>query len=373
MGRQTRSPRILNLLRGQLNRRVDRLVASAFRVLPPEAAHELALRSLERIPAGPVSRMQHPRLQLQVFGIDFLNPVGLAAGFDKDARAIRAFQRLGWGFVEIGGVTPRPQPGNPKPRLFRLPGRAMVNRLGFNSQGMIKVGPRLRKRPRGLPVFANLGANQNTADPADDWEVLLKNLYDLADGFTLNISSPNTPSLLSLHQPDALDRGLKRVLSTRKDLAEFRQSPPAPMLVKISPDLDENTIAEIAEVCHERGVDGIIATNTSSRLRSRMAVARAAEAGGLSGPPLHGLALRTLRRLHSVLRGSLPLIGVGGIGNAQDAYERIRAGASLVQIYTAMIWEGPGIGTHVARELAFLLARDGFDSVADAVGVDADG
>ena len=347
---------------------LDRTAAALLRTLPPELAHDIALTALAQItPSAPAELPASLRSSL--FGIDFANPVGLAAGFDKNARTIAAFDRLGWGFVEVGGITPRPQPGNPKPRLFRLPGRAIVNRMGFNSDGLEKVGTRLLRRGRGVPVFANLGANRDSADPVADWEVLLRGLHGVVDGVTLNISSPNTPGLKTLQSPEALRDGLLRLGTLRKELGATRPDS-CPLLVKISPDLDDAEIETLAGICLECGIDGIIATNTSQALRTGLAHAPAANGGGLSGRPLQERAMAVLCRLDHCLASRMPLIAVGGIGCGEDAYRRIRAGASLVQVYSEMVWEGVGIGPRIARDLATLLARDGFHCIADAVGID---
>ena len=205
----------------------DRIAAAALRALPPEAAHDLALAALSKIPPGQAGSFP-PSLQTSVFGITFTHPVGLAAGFDKNARVISAFNRLGWGFTEIGGVTPLPQPGNPKPRLFRLPGRALVNHMGFNSEGLDRIRARLAARPAGIPVFANLGTNRNTVNPVDDSETLLDGLYGLADGFTLNVSSPNTPGLATMQRPENLAAGIARLRELRDRLAAGHAGPPCP-------------------------------------------------------------------------------------------------------------------------------------------------
>ena len=310
-------------------------------------------------------------LRSRVFGCNFDNPIGLAAGFDKDARAWRTFGKLGWGFVEVGGVTPRAQPGSPRPRLFRLSGRAVVNRMGFNSCGVEPVRIRLSRRvdPTPPPLLVNLGVNRDTVDPAEDWEVVLRALYGLAEGFTLNISSPNTAGLRSLEDRRHLRNSIERLVLLRRELAG--PDPGPALLVKLSPDPEESALRRTACICVEAGADGIIATNTSAALRQELAVPPASEGGGLSGAPLGARAEKTLRVIHEETEGSVPLIGVGGISTAEDAYARIRMGASLVQLYTAMIWEGVGLGPRIADRLAMLLARDGFRSLGEAVGVDS--
>ena len=297
--------------------------------------------------------------------------MGLAAGFDKDARVWRTFGRLGWGFVEIGGVTPRPQPGNPRPRLFRLPGRAIVNRMGFNSCGVATLRDRLSPRESKPPLLVNLGMNRDSPDPADDWIAVLHALYGLADAFTINVSSPNTAGLRQLDEEKTLRNQVGRVVSARRRLSETDGVAAPPILVKLSPDLAEIDLRQTAQACLEVEIDGFIATNTSAELRRELASPPASQGGGLSGAPLRARAQRTLRILHEETRGTVPLIGVGGIFSATDAYARIRAGASLVQIYSAMIWKGIGIGPRIAEGLAELLIRDGLRSVGEAVGADA--
>ncbi len=349
---------------------MDRAAAAVLRLLPPEKAHGLAIGALERVPLPPQRKHAPEVLRSRVLGLEFDNPIGLAAGFDKDARVWRAFGRLGWGFAEVGGVTPLAQPGNPRPRLFRLSQRALVNRMGFNSCGTAEVRKRLETRDAGPPLLVNVGMNRNTLDPADDWEQVVEALFGFADGFTINISSPNTAGLGQLREEARLREQFGKVIAARKRLAgEDRSRWPA-VLVKVSPDMNEADLRSTTRICVEAGADGIIATNTSSELRELLAGPPASGAGGLSGAPLRARANHTLGLIRQASEGTVPLIGVGGIFTAEDAYARIRAGASLVQIYTAMIWEGVGVGPRVAEGLAELLVRDGVRSVSEAVGVD---
>lgn len=350
---------------------LEKAAAAALRLLPAETGHRLAVAALARVAPGPATAGAiAPNLEQTVFGIHFSNPVGLAAGFDKDARTRAAFARIGWGFVEVGGVTPLPQPGNPRPRLFRLPGRSILNRMGFNSEGLDRVGARLEAQGDGPPVFVNFGVNRTTPDPADDWVLLLQRLYGRCDGFTLNVSSPNTPGLVDLQQPGALAERIIRLREIRDACARQHRGPPAPLLVKLSPDLADDALAALADTCRRGGIDGIIATNTSQALRAGLCHPAAAGGGGVSGALLAPRALQVLQRLDRELQGALPVVSVGGIATAADAYARIRAGATLVQLYSAMVWEGPGVGPRIARGLSELLERDGFASVADAVGAD---
>ncbi len=347
---------------------LDRSAARVLRLLPPETAHGVALRLLEQIPAALSPPAAGPRLRSRVLGMDFATPVGLAAGFDKDARTMGAFQRLGWGFVEVGGITPRPQPGHDRPRLFRLSGRNVVNRMGFNSRGVEATRRRLASRPPGLPVFGNLGVNRDTEDPSSDWRLLLEGLHGLVDVFTINISSPNTQTLAQLRDPAALANALEETIAVRDRLAREAGTTPTPLLAKISPDLSDEELEAVAGICLR--LDGAIATNTSPQLRDEMAPPHLPAGGGLSGDALRGRALATLRRLDALLQGRVPLIAAGGIFTAEDAYARIRAGASLVQIYTAIVWEGAGHGRRVADSLLGMLDQDGFASIEDAVAAD---
>ncbi|MGC9419431.1 MAG: quinone-dependent dihydroorotate dehydrogenase, partial [Rhodovulum sp.] len=290
-------------------------------------------------------------------------PVGLAAGFDKNAEALAPLSRAGFGFVEVGAATPRPQPGNPRPRLFRLPeDRAAINRFGFNNEGMVAIGARLAARPAGAVVGLNLGANKDSADRAADFAAVLAHCGAHVDFATVNVSSPNTEKLRDLQGKAALSALLAGVMAARAELPR-----PIPVFLKIAPDLSDAEIDEIAQVALDSGLSGIVATNTTlarAGLKSR----HAAQAGGLSGAPLFARSTRVLARLSTVTEGRLPLIGVGGVGSAEDAYAKIRAGASAVQLYTALVYGGLGLVAEIVRGLDGLLARDGFDTVAQAVG-----
>lgn len=331
----------------------------------PETAHALALEALAFAPgAGPV---RAPSLEVRLWGLSFPNPVGVAAGFDKNASALSgALRATGAGFLEIGAVTPRPQPGNPKPRLFRLTeDRAAINRFGFNNEGMAPAAARLEKlRARPAPVGVNLGANKDSADRAADYAAVLRRFAGCADFFTLNVSSPNTERLRDLQGRAALDALLGLAQEARDDAA-----PNKPLLLKIAPDLDQEALRDVAEVCRGRKVDGIIATNTTLS-REGLRSAHKSEAGGLSGAPLFETSTAVLRDLARLTEGEIPLVGVGGIATAEQAYAKIRAGASLVQLYTAMVFEGASLPGRVAQGLAALLERDGFAHVSEAVGAD---
>lgn len=347
-----------------------RLAYALARRLDPETAHRLALSALAGglVVAPPGLRL--PGLGSRVFGLDFPNPVGLAAGFDKHAQAAGALLRLGFGFVEVGGVTPRPQPGNPRPRLFRLEqDQAIVNRMGLNSDGAEAVRQRLaRRRPKGI-VGVNLAANKDSPDRAGDYLAGLEALHGVAAYFTVNVSSPNTPGLRDLQDKQALDELLGRLVEARGRLTA-PGAVPVPLLLKISPDLDGGQREAVAEAVTGHGLDGLVVCNTTTARPGGLKSPLANEKGGLSGPPLFDAATELLADMHRLTAGRLPLVGVGGISSGQDAYRKIRQGASLVQIYTVLIYRGPWIAARIARELWALLERDGFGSVADAVGAD---
>jgi len=345
------------------------------RLLDPESAHDLALWALRRGFAGRDTRPDDPVLATRAFGLSFANPIGLAAGFDKNAVAIGGALGLGFGFVEVGTVTPRPQEGNPRPRLFRLAAdRAAINRNGFANAGWLAIAERLRAfrddeagagAPRGI-VGVNLGINKDCAAPEADYAMLLRAAAPFADYLVLNVSSPNTPGLRDLQAGDRLARLLDNAQAA---LASTARRPP--LLVKIAPDLDEPGLAAIVDVALLKKADGLIVSNTTIARPESLRGARRAEAGGLSGAPLFAPSTETLRRAWMLAGGRLPLIGVGGVSSAADAYAKIRAGASLVQLYTALAYKGPALVGRIKRDLARLLHADGFRRVADAVGADA--
>jgi dihydroorotate dehydrogenase len=339
---------------------------------PPEAAHRATLRLLA-LGLGPRSHTPDPaRLATRLWGRVFPNPVGLAAGFDKNAEVPDAILALGFGFTEIGTVTPRPQPGNPKPRLFRLEqDRAVINRLGFNSDGLAAVQQRLVKRRQrsgaiGVgPIGANLGRNRKTGDEIEDYVAGVRALAPLVDYLVVNISSPNTPGLRELQRTSAVERLMARLLPAR---AETVPHDPPPLLLKIAPDLTGEERGDLAKAALACGIDGLIVANTTVARPETLSSPDAHEPGGLSGKPLFGPSTQLIADMARLTGGRIPIIGVGGIASGADAYAKIRAGASLVQLYTALTFDGPGLVTRIKRELDALLARDGFGSVADAVG-----
>ena len=342
---------------------VERLGLAALHRLDPERAHGLALAALQRglVPLpGPVTS---PRLATTLAGLALPNPVGLAAGFDKNAVALAALARAGFGFLEVGAATPRPQPGNPRPRLFRLTeDRAAINRFGFNNDGAEAIAARLAARPRDAVIGLNLGANKDSTDRAADFAAVLRRCGPLVDFATVNVSSPNTERLRDLQGKAALAALLAGVMESRAALPR-----PVPVFLKIAPDLDAAGLEDVAEVALSSGIDAVIATNTTLA-RDGLKSAHRGEAGGLSGAPLFERSTRTLARLSQLTAGRLPLVGVGGIGSAEDAYAKIRAGATAVQLYTALVFEGIGLAARIARGLDKLVARDGYRSLSEAVG-----
>jgi len=346
-----------------------RLAGPLIRLFDAECAHGLTLRALKAglVPPQPV--IDDPLLKITLWGREFPNPVGLAAGFDKNAEVPDVMLGQGFGFVEVGSVTPRPQPGNPKPRLFRLvEDRAVVNRMGFNNEGLDAVAARLAKRPRNGIVGANLGKNKDTEDAASDYEKGVRALGPLSDYLVINVSSPNTPGLRALQGRAPLEELVGR---TRAALNALPSAPP--LLLKIAPDLTEDDKKDIAEVALAGGLDGLIVSNTTIARPDTLVSAHKVETGGLSGAPLFKASTQVLGDIHRLTGGALPLIGVGGIASGADAYAKVRAGASLVQFYSAMVYQGPALVTRIKRELAGLLRRDGFTALAQAVGADHKG
>jgi dihydroorotate dehydrogenase len=337
---------------------------AALHRLDPERAHGLAIRALSLGLVPLAGTVASPRLVTRLAGLSLPNPVGLAAGFDKNAEAAGPLTRAGFGFVEIGAATPRPQPGNPRPRLFRLTAdRAVINRFGFNNDGATAIAARLaRLDRRGVPLGINLGANKDSADRAADFATVLAAIGPHVDFATVNVSSPNTERLRDLQGKAALSALLTGVLATRDGLARR-----IPVFLKIAPDLAEAELADVAEAAMAAGIDGIIATNTTLS-REGLTSPHAGETGGLSGAPLFERSTRVLARLSVLTGGRLPLIGVGGIASAEDARQKILAGASAVQLYSALVYGGLSLAARIARDLDAMLAREGVANIADLTG-----
>jgi len=348
---------------------LTRLALPLLRCLPPETAHGLTLRALARGLVRASAAAPDPLLRTTLWGREFANPIGLAAGFDKNAAVPDAMLALGFGFVEIGSVTPLPQRGNPRPRLFRIPeDGAVINRLGFNNDGIATVAARLAARRRagaGGIVGANIGKNRDAPDAAADYEAGISAFAPLADYLVVNVSSPNTPGLRDLQRRREITLLLERLLAARRAAAPER---PPPLLVKIAPDLTEEERADLAEVALTSGIDGLIVSNTTVARPPGLRGGNAHEPGGLSGKPLFAPSTALLAEMYRRTRGRVTLIGVGGIASGADAYAKIRAGASLVQLYTGLVYQGPGLVERIKSELAALLRRDGIAALADAVG-----
>ncbi|MBP0491687.1 quinone-dependent dihydroorotate dehydrogenase [Roseomonas indoligenes] len=339
------------------------------RGLDPERAHEMALRALQFGLAGRDRETDDPILALHAMGLDFRNPIGLAAGFDKNAVAVLPLMRLGFGLVECGTATPRPQAGNPRPRLFRLEeDRGVINRFGFNNEGIEAYAARLEALPRPLPAVlgANIGINKDSTTPEADYPALYRRVASLADYVTINVSSPNTPGLRDLQGEVRLAAILDATLAAR---SELKRRPP--VLVKIAPDLAEAAVEAIVGACLDRDVAGLIVSNTTIARPATLRSGKAVEAGGLSGRPLFEPSTELLRRIHRLSRGQLVLVGAGGVESGETAYAKIRAGATLVQTYAGFAYAGPALIPRIRRDLAALLRRDGVKSLSDAIGADA--
>ena len=338
--------------------------------LPAETAHESALSALRLAQRAGLTdylaeryTVSDPRLETEVFGQSFANPVGVAAGFDKDARVPGALAAFGFGHVEVGGVTAEAQPGNPRPRLFRLPeDHALVNRMGFNNEGADAAGERLAATDVSVPVGVNIGKSKSTPldDAEDDYLYTYERVAEGGDYFVVNVSSPNTPGLRDLQQRERLES----ILGTLRDAGAD------PLLVKLSPDLPTPAVEEAIAVVDDLSLDGIIATNTTTERPASLRSENRVETGGLSGAPIEDAATEMVRFVAE--RTDVPVVGVGGVSDAEGAYAKIRAGASLVQLYTAFVYEGPSVARDINEGLLSLLERDGFDSVSDAVGADLD-
>lgn len=344
-------------------RLIERAGLLALRRVDPETAHGLALTALRMGVVATPGVVTSARLKTNLAGIALPNPIGLAAGFDKNAVALAPLSRAGFGFVEVGAATPRPQPGNPRPRLFRLTGdRAAINRFGFNNDGMQAIGARLAQRPQGAVIGLNLGANKDSEDRAGDFARVLQHCGAHIDFATVNVSSPNTERLRDLQGKAALGALLAGVIEVR-DALDTR----IPIFLKIAPDLSAGELADIADVARATPVDAIIATNTTLD-REGLNGPHAQEKGGLSGAPLFEKSTHVLAQLSRLTDGEMPLIGVGGVSSPEQAYAKIRAGACAVQLYTALVFSGLSLVRDIALGLDDLLARDGFANVSEAIG-----
>lgn len=346
------------------------IVAPFLMMLDPERAHRAAIAAVRLGLAGSERGQDPPQLACRIWGMDFRNPIGLAAGFDKDAEVFEQMLALGFGFVEAGSVTPRPQPGNPKPRLFRLiEDRAVINRFGFNSCGLEPFARRLSQRSGRGVVGANLGKNKETEDAAADYALGIDAVCRHADYLVINVSSPNTPGLRGLQARGPIADLLGRAFDARQRAAGDKNRLP-PLLAKVGPDLTEEQVSDIAEVALASGIDGLVVGNTTVTRPAGLQSPFRDESGGLSGLPLFAHANSCLAAMYRYTRGKLPIIGCGGVASGADAYAKIRAGAHLVQLYSALVYHGPGLVRAIKDELAALLAADGFASVTDAVGID---
>ena len=343
------------------------LAASLLGLLAPERAHRAAIRALAAYPFSARSDAD-PRLRIEAFGLDFPNPLGLAAGFDKSAEAVDGLGRLGFGFIEIGTLTPKPQAGNPKPRLFRLKAdAAIVNRMGFNNDGYAAAAARLARARRSGRIGINIGPNKDSSDRVADYVAGIAALAPYADYFTINISSPNTPGLRNFHARDEFDALVAAVLSARDEV-----SPRRPTLVKISPDLDAEQLEDVLAVALARRIDGLIVANTSVGRPQTLVSAAAKEAGGLSGRPIFALSTRLVARCYLRCGDALPIIGVGGVESVETALAKIEAGACLIQIYTGFIYRGPGVVSEILSGLSGELTRRKLSSLRECVGARAE-
>ncbi len=345
------------------------LVTRALRMIDAEDAHHLAIRGLA-LGLGPRGRADaHASLRTTLAGLDLPNPIGLAAGFDKNAEAFDALLHAGFGFVEAGTVTPLPQAGNPRPRLFRLvEDHGVINRMGFNNEGLEAFASRLARRRGGGVVGANVGANKDSADRIEDYVAGMSRVWRDASYITANISSPNTPGLRGLQERGALEELLGRLNVARAALTAVLGR--RPLFLKVAPDLDEVSVRDIAELARAHRLDALIVSNTTIARPDSLKSAAKSETGGLSGRPLFARSTQMLRAFADALDGALPLIGAGGVESGATALAKIKAGASAVQLYSAMALEGPGLVTRIARELSVLLKAEGFASVSEAIGAD---
>ena len=333
--------------------------------LDPETAHDLAIKSLKLnpLPSKMFEVEDEQMLKIQVFGKNFPNPIGLAAGFDKSAEAYNSLLRLGFGFIEVGTVTPLEQYGNPKPRIFRLEeDKALINRLGFNNDGMEIIKERIKSNSKSGLLGVNIGPNKDTKDQKNDFCLGLKSFFDIADYITINISSPNTEGLRDFHDQEKLKDLLIALNAIKKE-----KKTNIPLLLKISPDIKDNYISEIVEQATSNNISGIVLTNTTNANRNNL-INKNKEEGGLSGEPLHKISTIMIRKFYKELKGKIPIIGVGGVNSGKSAYEKILAGASLLQLYTGFVYRGPSTAKDIKKELIHILKTEGIKNIKDAIG-----
>ena len=333
--------------------------------LDPETAHDLAIKSLKLnpLPSKMFEVEDEQMLKIQVFGKNFPNPIGLAAGFDKSAEAYNSLLRLGFGFIEVGTVTPLEQYGNPKPRIFRLEeDKALINRLGFNNDGMEIIKERIKSNSKSGLLGVNIGPNKDTKDQKNDFCLGLKSFFDIADYITINISSPNTEGLRDFHDQEKLKDLLIALNAIKKE-----KKTNIPLLLKISPDIKDNYISEIVEQATSNNISGIVLTNTTNVNRNNL-INKNREEGGLSGEPLQKISTIMIRKFYKELKGKIPIIGVGGVNSGKSAYEKILAGASLLQLYTGFVYRGPSTAKDIKKELIHILKTEGIKNIKDVIG-----
>tara|TARA_Y100000590_G_scaffold370196_1_gene431893 strand:- start:4316 stop:5362 length:1047 start_codon:yes stop_codon:yes gene_type:complete len=335
--------------------------------LDPETAHDFAIKSLKLnpLPSKMFEVEDEQMLNIQLFGKNFPNPIGLAAGFDKSAEAYNSILKLGFGFVEVGTVTPLKQLGNPKPRIFRLEeDGALINRLGFNNDGMEIIKNRIKSQDKNGILGINIGPNKNTKDQKNDFILGLKNFFDIADYIVVNISSPNTKDLRNFHDQEKLEDLLLALNKIKKDSKED-----TPLLLKISPDIKDNDISKIVEVATKNNISAIILTNTTDGNRDNLLSKKKKEQGGLSGKPLQTISTNLIKKFYKQSNGAIPIIGVGGVNSGKSAYEKIISGASLLQLYTSFVYRGPSAAKNIKKELIQILKAEGINNIKDAIGI----
>ena len=344
------------------------IINSFINKLDPELAHSLAIQFLKNLYIPLFPSKDDEILKINILGNEFLNPIGLAAGFDKNAEVYDKMFALGFGFAEVGTITPKLQEGNSKPRVFRLiEDKAIINRLGFPNQGLVKIKSRIETKKAAGILGINIGPNKDSASRIDDYVECFKNFHNLCSYICINISSPNTENLRNFHEQDNLKKLLTEILNIKKNLSSR-----TPVVLKISPDINDADIDMICKNILEFNLDGLVLTNTSVKLRENLVNKKKNEIGGLSGSPIKDTSNLIIKKFFKTIKGKVPIIGVGGIDSGASAYEKIRAGASLLQLYTGLVYKGPFVVTTIKQELAELLRRDGFPSLQKAVGVDSE-